>query len=247
MRDFFTIIGGMGTAATESYLRLLNQRTPTDCDQDFLDYILVNHATVPDRTSYILDRTKPSFYPALLDDVQQQSQLNPAFMVIICNTAHYFYEQLQQATTVPLLHMPRTAIATLKAQYPDIKRVGLIATQGTLADGIYEQELQQQNYDYTLGDKQLQADVMTLIYDNIKTKGVVDAPLYHQIIRRMQQEFGAEAVILGCTELSLAQEKAADHDALIIDAQSIIVDKSIELALKVRAGKTITIKNGLAD
>ena len=50
MRQFFTVIGGMGTPATESYVRLLNQRTHAHSDQEYLNYILVNDATVPDRT-----------------------------------------------------------------------------------------------------------------------------------------------------------------------------------------------------
>ena len=55
MRDFFTILGGMGTMATESFVRQLNKRTQTHADQDYLNYILYNHATIPDRTAFILD------------------------------------------------------------------------------------------------------------------------------------------------------------------------------------------------
>ncbi|NVY96695.1 amino acid racemase [Lactobacillus sp. DCY120] len=241
MQKFFTVIGGMGTAATESYLRLLNARTPVHCDQDYLNYILVNHATVPDRTRYILDHTAPSFYPALLEDIKQQSLLQPAFMVIICNTAHYFYDQLQAATTIPLLHMPRVAIATLKKQYPQVRKVGLIATKGTLADGIYQGELRRQGLEYTEGDAQLQEDVMTLIYDHIKEKNQVPPTLYHHILEQMKTKFGAEVIILGCTELSLAQEKAPTPEYAVIDAQSIIVDQSIRLAQRLRGGQALEI------
>ncbi|MBA1393102.1 amino acid racemase, partial [Lactobacillus sp. XV13L] len=144
-------------------------------------------------------------------------------------------------------HMPRIAITHLKTHYPQIQRVGLIATQGTLADGIYEQELRAQGYDYTLGDQALQDEVMRLIYDDIKIKGQVNAQRYQQILQRMQTDFGAEAIVLGCTELSLAEEKAGHQEYCVIDAQSIIVDKSLELALKVRAGKNLTINHGLVQ
>ncbi|UQS82040.1 amino acid racemase [Bombilactobacillus folatiphilus] len=245
MKDFFTVIGGMGTAATESFIRLLNQRTPAQNDQDFLNYILVNHASVPDRTNYILDHQRPSFYPDLLEDIQQQSFLNPAFMVIICNTAHFFYDQLQRQTTVPLLHMPRVAVARLKQKYPHVKKVGLIATQGTLKDEVYTNELQRQGLSYTLGDQKLQDDVMSLIYNHIKQKDEVDASLYHQILQRMYDEFGAQAIILGCTELSLAQEKAPEHSYPVIDAQSIMVDTCVTLGQKLRHGQAIKIQHGL--
>lgn len=247
MKDFFTIIGGMGTAATESFVRLLNARTPAVKDQEYLNYLLVNHASIPDRTDYILDHQKPSFYPDLLEDIQQQSLLQPAFMAIICNTAHYFYEQLQQQTAIPLLHMPRNAVSYLQQHYPQAQKVGLIATQGTLADQVYQQELQQQGLDYTLGDKQLQADVMTLIYDCIKEQGTVDAQLYHQILQRMVHDFGADVVILGCTELSLAQEKAPQHNYPVVDAQSIMVDICINLGQKLQQGLPVMIQDGVAQ
>lgn len=71
MQHFFTIIGGMGTEATETYLHQLNERTPAQRDQDYLDYILVNHATVPDRTAYIKDHSQPNPLPTLLDDIKK--------------------------------------------------------------------------------------------------------------------------------------------------------------------------------
>ncbi len=101
-------------------------------DQDYMDYILVNHASVPDRTSYILDHTQENFYPYLKEDIEQQSLLKPEFMVMVCNTAHYFYDDLKKLTTIPLIHMPHTAIQTMAKQYPDEHRIGLIATKGTL-------------------------------------------------------------------------------------------------------------------
>ena len=69
MQKFFTVLGGMGTLATESYMRILDQRTPTNCDQDYLDYIVVNHATVPDRTSWILDHDQESPVPVLATEL----------------------------------------------------------------------------------------------------------------------------------------------------------------------------------
>lgn len=229
MRHFFSVIGGMGTAATESYVRLLNARTQAKKDQDYMNYILVNDATVPDRTSYILDHSQPSFYPDLLADIQQQSLLHPDFMVMVCNTAHYFFDDLQAATDVPLLHMPRIAIQEMCARYPDEQRIGLIATKGTIADGIYTHEIERTGREVVLGDAALQDQVMDLIYTYIKEQNVVNAALYHEILAAMHDKFGVNVVVLGCTELSLAQEKAGDHPYQVIDAQSIIVDKTLAL------------------
>lgn len=229
MQRFFTVIGGMGTPATESYVRLLNARTHAKRDQDYMDYILVNHASVPDRTSYILDHTQTSFYPDLLEDIQQQSLLKPEFIVMVCNTAHYFYADLQKATSIPLLHMPHTTIQEMVKQYPDEKRIGLIATKGTLADGIYAREIEASGREVVLGDAKIQDMVMTLIYDDIKQNDHVDAALYHEILRQMHERFGVNVIVLGCTELSLAQEVAPEHPYQVIDSQAIIVDKTLAL------------------
>lgn len=84
MNDFFTVIGGMGTQATESYIHYLNLNTNAKSDQEYLDYILVNHASVPDRTDYILDSTKPNPFLPLKEDIIQQSKLKPKFFTLPC-------------------------------------------------------------------------------------------------------------------------------------------------------------------
>jgi len=239
MKKFFTVIGGMGSLATESYVHLLNERTPTTKDQDYLDYILVNHSTVPDRTAHILDNTKPSFLPPLVEDIKQQSLLKPEFMVMICNTAHYYYKELQAATDIPLIHMPHMAISVMKKRYPKAKRIGLIATKGTIADHIYENEIKDAGFEYSLGDQEVQDQVESLIYDDIKVKGQVNAAKYYGILKTMHDKFDCDVIVLGCTELSLAQEKASDHPYKVIDGQGIIVDKSIEFGEKIRRGEKI--------
>jgi len=239
MKNFFTVIGGMGSLATESYVHLLNERTPTKKDQDYLDYILVNHSTVPDRTAHILDNSKPSFLPPLVEDIKQQSLLKPEFMVIICNTAHYYYKELQAATDIPLIHMPHMAISVLKEKYPNAKKVGLIATKGTIADHVYENEIKEAGFELSLGDQDVQDRVESLIYDDIKVKGQVDADKYYGILKTMHDKFDCDVIVLGCTELSLAQEKASNHPYQVIDGQGIIVDKSIEFSEKIRRGEKI--------
>ena len=73
MENFFSILGGMGTMATESFVRLINHRTKATKDQEYLNYVLFNHATVPDRTAYILDRSEENPMPFLLDDIETVS------------------------------------------------------------------------------------------------------------------------------------------------------------------------------
>lgn len=238
MQKFFTIIGGMGTMATESYLHQLNLRTPAHADQEYLNYVLVNHATVPDRTAYIMDHTQPSPLPHLLEDIQQQRQLQPAFFTLPCNTAHYFYDDLQAAAgDIPLLHMPRETVKEIQRKFPNAKRVGITGTQGTISDKIYEHELERVGLTPVLPTAAIERETMQLIYDDIKERDIVDAKLFHRIIREMIEEQNADVVILGCTELSLAQEREPETKLPIVDGQSVLVDRTLELALKLREQK----------
>lgn len=236
MKNFFTILGGMGTIATESLARQLNHRIKITKDQDYLNYVLVNDAQIPDRTAYIKDHSQPNFFLNLREDVLQQAQLKPDFFIMPCNTAHYFYDDLAALTDVPFLHMMRIAVHRFVQDYPDETKIGLIATEGSIYDHLYVDELAKVGRKAELGGPEIQPLVTELIYDNIKQKGVVDAELYHRILRKMYDEYGCEVILLGCTELSLAQEKAPDHPYNIIDPQSIIADVAIELELKIRAG-----------
>lgn len=236
MKNFFTILGGMGTIATESLARQLNHRIKITKDQDYLNYVLVNDAQIPDRTAYIKDHSQPNFFLNLREDVLQQAQLKPDFFIMPCNTAHYFYDDLAALTDVPFLHMMRIAVHRFVQDYPDETKIGLIATEGSIYDHLYVDELAKVGRKAELGGPEIQPLVTELIYDNIKQKGVVDAELYHRILRKMHDEYGCEVILLGCTELSLAQEKAPDHPYNIIDPQSIIADVAIELELKIRAG-----------
>jgi Aspartate racemase len=115
----------------------------------------------------------------------------------------------------------------------------LIATKGTIADHVYENEIKDAGYEYSLGDQSVQDEVESLIYDDIKVKGAVNAPKFHHILQTMHDKFDCDVIVLGCTELSLAQEKAPDHPYQVIDSQEVIVDKSIEFGEKIRRGEKI--------
>lgn len=232
MKNFFTIIGGMGTMATESYIHQLNLRTKAHKDQDYYNYTLVNHATVPDRTAYILDHTQPDPLPELLEDFKQYATLGPDFFTLPCNTAHYFYDELAQAVDIPILHMPKETVQEIKRRYPEAKKVGLVATRGTVNDGVYDKEILAAGYELARPSEAVQALTDELIYTNIKEKDHVDGELFSRLVAQMIAETACDVVILGCTELSLAQERAPITDLPIVDSQSTLVDRTIEWAEK---------------
>lgn len=233
MENFFSILGGMGTMATESFVRLINHRVKAAKDQDYLNYVLFNHATVPDRTAYILDQTKENPVSYLVEDVKKQNLLQPNFIVLTCNTAHYFFDDLQAETTIPILHMPREAAKELVRQKTTGK-VAVLATQGSILAGVYEKEIKALGFDVVIPDQELQEKVNYLIYHEIKEADCLNKELYFEILEEVVQRLACEKIILGCTELSLMQEVASDNPYPVIDAQSILADRTIEMALSAR-------------
>lgn len=224
----------MGTKATESFVRLVNQRTEAHKDQDYLNYVLFNHATVPDRTAYILDDNLEDPRPYLLADIEKQNLLKPNFIVLTCNTAHYFYDELQAATKIPLLHMPREAVKELKRQLPNGGKVAFLGTEGSVKAGVYQKELEDAGFEVYIPDDALQAKVTHLIYEDVKENDFINLPLYEEILQEVYEKAGCNHAVLGCTELSLVQEYAKENPYPVIDAQSIIVDRTIELAKEYR-------------
>lgn len=233
MKNFFAILGGMGTLATTNFLIELNSRHNPTKDQDFFNYILFNHAEIPDRTTFILDHSAPSPLPALLEDIKKINVLQPAFIVIPCNTAHYFIEELKQATTIPIINMIKETVKAIPSNFN--KKIGLAVSQGTLESQLYERELLAKGFEVILPDAALQDKINQLIYTFIKEQANINLFLYEEILEEFNS-MGSEITLLGCTELSLANS----HDSLkrlpVIDAEKILLDRTFQLAqeLKIR-------------
>lgn len=232
MRDFFTILGGMGTMATETFVHILNEKTPAHNDQEYLNYLVVNDASIPDRTAFILNKSQADPRIALLEDIEQQSLLKPNFFVLTCNTAHYFYNDLQAATNIPIVHMPREVAKAIKTTMPNVKKVGIMATTGTLAAGIYQKEIEAVGLQAYEPSAELKYQVMELIYQDIKANNHYDYDKFHHLIQAIINEGDCDVVVLGCTELSVAQLQTPVTDLPVIDSETVLVDRVLRLMHK---------------
>lgn len=232
MKNFFVVLGGMGTLASESFIHQLNRQTPAQRDQDYCNYILVNHATIPDRTAYLTGDSDQNPCDNLLKDIRQFTPLNPQFFVLTCNTAHYCYNELQQYTHIPILHMPQLTVNALD-DVQNIQTVTLMATQGSIASGVYERALTKSDYTYSAPIPSLQSQIDHLIFQNIKQHNYLNLELFQQIINDVYTSSNCDAIILGCTELSYLyhciQSKLENPPIPIIDAQSVLVNHTLQL------------------
>ncbi|RXL35464.1 aspartate racemase, partial [Citrobacter sp. AAK_AS5] len=76
--------------------------------------------------------------PYLVEGTTRLEKAGASFIVIPCNTVHYFYDDMQRAVKIPIVHMIRETVAAVVKRHPDARRIGLLATNGTIASGLYE-------------------------------------------------------------------------------------------------------------
>lgn len=242
-RPFFAVLGGMGTLATESYIRLIDKLTDAQADQEFLDYVVFNDASVPDRTAFLLGRSDDDPYPVLADDVEKATAIGASFITIPCNTAHFVLPKLQKLTDVPFLNMPHGAVERMKTTLPVAThpRVGFMGTEGSRHIGLYQREIEAAGYTFVEPDDELQARIHSLIYNDVKGGGPLDLGRYRLVIDTFLDKsdsplakYRCDIVLLGCTELSVLNEAFPLPNLPIIDAQGVLAEDTVALAKSLR-------------
>lgn len=131
------ILGGMGPLATLDLQQKILSATRADRDQDHLPVVVWNVPQIADRQR-ALAGIGPSPLPQLLDAVKGLNQAGVSHIAVPCNTAHFWYDELQAASSAQILHIADITAQALIAQSIRPTTVGLIATQGTLTAGWFQ-------------------------------------------------------------------------------------------------------------
>jgi aspartate racemase len=219
------ILGGMGPEATaDLYLRIIKV-TPVKRDQDHPRIIIYSNSKVPDRTAAILG-TGPSPMAELIRAGKRLEEAGADFIIIPCNTAHYFIDQLQKELRVPILHMIKLSAAKAKKSYPKVKKAGLLATDGTVKSVLYKQAYAEAGIDILEPSADKQADVMKAIYQFIKAGNLIDGGLLLRGVANDLIAAGAELIICGCTEVSLVL-KEGDLSVPILDPLQVLAESAV--------------------
>lgn len=222
-RPFVGVLGGVGPLATAYFLNHVVRLTVAERDQDHVDMVVLNHATVPDRTEFILGRSTEDPGPVLARDARRLEAFGADFLVMPCNTAHYFTQQVLDAISVPFVSIVATTVDAARERVPDLRAVGLLATSGTASSGVYQDAFGAYGVTTLLPDDADQAVVSSIIYDQVKAGRPADLAALRGVASHLVER-GAQAVILGCTELSVV---AVDHGLL---AEPLFIDSTDQLA-----------------
>ncbi len=206
MKKSIGILGGMGPMATAELFFKIVSMTKAGSDREHIRIYMDNNTSIPDRTAAILSGGADPV-PALSESIKKLSSCGADCIIMSCNTAHYFYPTLQELSPVPIINMPQVTAEECRESFPG-KTAAILATRATAQVGIYQQALEAQGIKSMIPNEHEQDILMKIIYDDIKAGKPADS--YRQDMEYVLEELkkrGAEVFILGCTELSVANEE----------------------------------------
>jgi aspartate racemase len=212
------ILGGMGTQAGLDFCNKLAMLNRGKIDQEYPLFMLYNKSNIPGRPESIGVQTRTfSSLPrnaknitkfnkvlkSLLDGCRSLEKSGCKFIVIPCNTAHYWYEDLKRKIKIPIINMPKEVFLHTKKICKKNTKIGLLATEGTLKTEIYE-KLFKNEYELIkpLDNLQLKSVNKTIKHvkmGNIKLAEKTIKPAINYLIKN-----NCKKIILGCTELPIA-------------------------------------------
>lgn len=200
------VIGGLGPMATAYFLELITSMTDAERDQDHLRMMICHAPDIPDRTAFILGKSADSPLPGFVRAGQTLRSTGADLLAIPCVTAHYFHGEIEDQTGVKTLHAIRDCVEMLNAA--GARRVGILATEGTIQSGLFQKELQEKEMAAVLPDETGQKQISSIIFDQIKRGKAPDMEAFAEVCAGLRGR-GADVIVLGCTELSLIKR---DHD-----------------------------------
>ncbi len=221
------ILGGMGPEATIDLFTKIVRSTPASRDQDHLRIIIDNNPLIPDRQDAILEGG-PSPGPLLTETARNLEAAGADFIVIPCNTAHYWIGEIRSAVKIPVVDMIEETAGYVARSYPSLRTIGILAATGTVKSGLYQQRLLQVGVRTVSPSDTDQDALMRAIYavkaGDISKSSAVAIQIGENLVAA-----GVEAIIAGCTEIPLII-RAGSLSIPIIDATEVLAKRAVEIA-----------------
>ncbi len=238
------VVGGVGPAATVDFMEKIIRNTDARRDQDHIKMIVEHNPKIPDRTANLIgDGDDPTI--ALYSACKHLEANHANLIAIPCNTAHAYVERIQPYLSIPIVNMLYETISWIRQHYGDRSTVGLLATSGTVASGVYSEAAKDAPFELIVPDEENQQKVMNAIYGEKGVKaGYVDGECKDQLMQAISHlaERGASVVILGCTELPLLLSQTSDlpvaeKSIVVLDPTDILARRCVGLSHSVPAAQ----------
>lgn len=232
------LIGGLGPAATVDLYDKIVKATPAKNDQEHFKVVIEQNPQIDDRTACLLNGG-PDPTIAMYNCAKRLERDGCDYIIIPCNTAHAFLPRMLRHLNVPFIDMQQTMLDEIKAKFGDNARVGLMATSGTIATGIYSKKAEKMGMKMYTPDEDHQQSVMKAIYGPKGAKaGYTTGECYDDLYRGAEylvKTYDCNVLILGCTELPLIFHETDDFEVAgkkvaIVDPTATLARKCVQIA-----------------
>lgn len=224
------VIGGLGPMATAYFMQLLTQMSDAQSDQEHMEILLYSKPSIPDRTKYIIGTSEENPVSDMIMAGKKLKEMGADILAIPCITAHYFHKQLEDGIGLPVIHAIEETMICLEEK--KVTQVGILATDGTIQSGLFQNALMQHGIWPILPEIESQKQVMEIIYRQIKAGKSVDMESFSQISDKLSEQ-GAQIILLACTELSLIK-RDYDLPAGYLDVMEVLARKAVQSCNHVR-------------
>lgn len=223
------IIGGMGARAGAMLFKKIIEASPAVKDQEFIEIILHNNSAVPDRTKCIV-HGEASPVKEILKSVELFNQNQVDVMVLACITSYAFLNQFEDQCQAVIIHPVKCTLNHILENYPEVNKVGLLATSGTLKTGLYQNEFEDSGVEViTLNSEDQEEIFMESVY---MENGLKSADISKKAISLMKlaasklMSQGAQLIIGGCTEVQIVFSKNTS-EIPYVDTVDVTVEEVI--------------------
>ena len=245
------ILGGMGTQAGLDFCNKLAMINRGKIDQEYPLFILYNKSNIPGRPESISIHAKSSsdrfgkpenikkynkVLKSLIAGCETLQKSKCKFIVIPCNTAHYWFEDLQKKIKIPIINMPKEVFLSTKKTCKKNSKIGLLATEGTLKTGVYNKFFDK-NFLLIKPKNSLQIKSVNKAIKFVKMGKIKEAekaikPAVNYLIKMK-----CKKIILGCTELPIAifafkSFKKIKSSKIFLDPNLMLANVSMKKYLK---------------
>jgi len=195
------ILGGMGTQAGLDFCNKLAMLSRGRIDQEYPIFILYNKSNIPGRPENIHKYNK--VLKSLVTGCLLLQKNKCKFIVIPCNTAHYWHDDLQRKIKIPIISMPKEVYLYAKNSCKENSKIGILATEGTLKTNIYHKFFNK-NFNLISPKKSLQIKSVNKAIKYVKMGKIKEAEKAIKPAINYLTKIKCKKIILGCTELPIA-------------------------------------------
>ncbi|MFO7751534.1 MAG: amino acid racemase [Desulfobacteraceae bacterium] len=221
------IIGGMGPEATVDFMQRIIRLTPASDDCDHIRCLVDNNPKIPSRIKAIIEGNGESPAPCMAEMAKRLEKWGADFLVIPCNTAHYYYEPVQKAVSIPVVNLIDLVCAHIKRNYPDESQIGILASPSVKITGLYTKRLAETGAVDIWPDRAFQEKLLNTIREIKKgNSGEKIRSEYREVCLNLVDK-GAGVTIVACTELGVLHP---DVPVETVDAAEVLALETVRMA-----------------